>query len=292
MFGYIKPKKSELRVRELECYKATYCGLCHSMGRVCGRAFCGTLSYDFAFLAIIRMTLDGIHPEFEERRCAAHPFKKRSSVKTNESLEYCSAAAAILSYGKCRDDISDEKGFVRMRARLALPFFGGARKKALKKFPELSALDERVTELLSEMSDAEKDTESEPSADRLGELFGLILGEIISFGLDGARAKLGASLGRAVGHWLYLTDAADDYAEDAKRGRFNPFISLYGEGGFDEKCRRGVSDAMIAILMDAEKAVDLIEFKTAEFYEITRNILYLGMPSEAKKVLNLQKDRS
>ena len=292
MFGYIKPRKSELRVRELECYKATYCGLCHSMGKVCGRAFCGTLSYDFAFLAIIRMTLEGIHPEFEERRCAAHPFKKRPAVKTNQSLEYCSAAAAILSYGKCRDDISDEKGLVRLRARLALPFFGGARKKALKKFPELSALDERVSKLLLEMSKAEKDTSSDPSADRLGELFGFILGEIISFGLEGIKAKLGASLGRAVGHWLYLTDAADDYDDDAKRGRFNPFLAIYGEGGFDEGSRRGVSDAMIVILMDAERAVDLIEFKTAEFYEITRNILYLGMPDETKKVLNLQKDRS
>ena len=292
MFGYIKPRKSELRVRELECYKAAYCGLCHSMGKVCGRAFCGTLSYDFAFLAIIRMSLEGIRPEIEERRCAAHPFKKRSSVKTNSSLEYCSAAAAILSYGKCRDDISDEKGFVRLRARLALPFFGRARKKALKKFPHLSELDLKVTELLSEMSQTEKEMGSDPSADRMGELFGLILGEIMSFGLEGAESRLGASLGRAIGHWLYLADAADDYAEDVKRGRFNPFISLYGEGGFDEGRRRGVLDAMIAILMDGEKAIDLIEFKTAEFSEITKNILYLGMPDETKKVLNLQNKRS
>ena len=292
MFGYIKPRKSELRVRELECYKAAYCGLCHAMGKVCGRAFCGTLSYDFAFLAIIRMSLEGIRPEFEERRCAAHPFKKRSAIKTNPSLEYCSAAAAILSYGKCRDDISDEKGFVRLRARLALPFFGRARKKALKRFPSLSELDVKVTELLSEMSQVEKEIVSDPSADRMGELFGLILGEIMSYGLEGAEARLGASLGRATGHWLYLVDAADDFEEDVKRGRFNPFISLYGEGGFDESRRCGVLDAMIAILMDGEKAVDLIEFKTAEFSEITRNILYLGMPDETKKVLNLQNKRS
>ena len=292
MFGYIKPRKSELRVRELECYKAAYCGLCHAMGKVCGRAFCGTLSYDFAFLTIIRMSLEGVRPEFEERRCAAHPFKKRSAIKINPSLEYCSAAAAILSYGKCRDDISDEKGFVRLRARLALPFFGRARRKALKKFPSLSELDVKVTELLSEMSQTEKEMGSDPSADRMGELFGLILGEIMSYGLEGAEARLGASLGRATGHWLYLVDAADDFEEDVKRGRFNPFISLYGEGGFDESRRRGVFDAMIAILMDGEKAVDLIEFKTAEFSEITRNILYLGMPDETKKVLNLQNKRS
>ena len=154
MFGYIKPKHTELRVREHECYKGAYCGLCHSMGKTCGKAFCGTLSYDFAFMAIVRMTLEGKIPEFEKKRCIAHPFNKRTTVKDNESLRYCSAAAAILGYGKCIDDISDERGFSRLKARLALPFFKRARKKALKKMPELIELDKRVKELLSEL-DAE-----------------------------------------------------------------------------------------------------------------------------------------
>jgi len=287
MFGYIKPQRSELRVREHECYKAVYCGLCRSMGKTCGRAFCGTLSYDFAFLAIIRMTLSGITPEFEKKRCAVHPFHKRPSVKNNEALEYCSAAAALLSYGKCRDDISDEKGFVRLRARLALPFFARARKKALKRFPELCAMDEKISALLLQMSEIEKDTENQPSADRLGEIFGLILSDIMSFGLDGSKKITAAALGRAIGHWLYLADAADDLEDDAKRGRFNPFLKMFGPEGFTEKVRCSVSDAMIAILMDGERAIDLMDFKTAEFAEITKNILYLGMPAEAKKILNI-----
>lgn len=287
MFGYIKPQKSELRVREHECYKAVYCGLCRSMGKTCGRAFCGTLSYDFAFLAVIRMTLSGITPQFEKKRCAAHPFHKRPAVKNNESLEYCSAAAALLSYGKCRDDISDEKGFVRLRARLALPFFARARKKALKRFPEMAEMDARIASLLSQMSEIERDKENEPSADRLGEIFGLILSEIMSFGLEGREKITAAALGKAVGHWLYLADAADDLEDDARRGRFNPFLRMFGQGGFTDKVRRGVSDAMIAILMDGEKAVDLIDFKIAEFSEITKNILYLGMPAEAQKILKI-----
>jgi hypothetical protein len=102
------------------------------MGKTCGRSFCGTLSYDFAFLGVMRMALTDSAPEFEKRRCMAHPFRKRVAVKTNESLVYCSAAAALLGYGKCRDDISDEKGRARIKARLALPYFASARKRRSK----------------------------------------------------------------------------------------------------------------------------------------------------------------
>ena len=286
MFGYIKPKHTELRVREHECYKGAYCGLCHSMGKTCGKAFCGTLSYDFAFMAIIRMTLEGKRPEFEKKRCIAHPFNKRTAVKDNESLRYCSAAAAILGYGKCIDDISDERGFSRLKARLALPFFKRARKKALKKMPELIELDKKVKELLSELAEIEKDKESEPSADRPAEVFGKIVAEILSFGLEGAVAKMGWALGKAIGHWIYLVDAADDYDGDKKKKRYNPFILLWGDNFTDEK-RKLVKEALIAVLMDAERAVDLLDFSTSrEFSEIVRNILYLGMPGEADKVFD------
>lgn len=287
MFGYIKPRVSELRVREHECYRATYCGLCHSMAKTLGRASCGTLSYDFAFLGVIRMILTGESPEFEKRRCAAHPFRKRASVKNNQSLEYCSAAAALLSYGKCRDDINDEKGFRRLRARLALPFFARARKKALKRVPELTGLDRRIASLLSEMSEIERNGSDEPSADRLGELFGMILGEIVSFGLDGREARTSYAFGKAIGHWLYLVDAADDYAEDVRMGRFNPYAAIWSdEKGFDACRREDVSCALIALLMDAERALDLFPpSPSPELCEIAKNTIYLGMPAEAKKVL-------
>lgn len=290
MFGYIKPQKEELRVRENECYNATYCGLCHSMGKTCGKSFCGALSYDFVFLAVVRMSVLGEKPEIEYKRCIAHPLRKRASVKNNKSLEYCSATAALLGYGKCLDDIADERGFKRFKARLSLPFFKRARRRALKKLPELSSLDEKINALLSEMSRVEKDTASEPSADRMGEIFGRIIGEIMSFGLEGAENKTAYSFGKAVGHWLYLVDAADDYDEDEKKMRYNPYRLLFAdERGFDSDRRERVGEALIAHLMDGERALDLIEFKSVrEYYEIVRNILYLGMPAEAKKALRIE----
>ena len=285
MFGYIKPKHSELRVREHECYKGAYCGLCHSMGKTCGKAFCGTLSYDFAFLAMVRMTLEGITPEFEQRRCIAHPFRKRNSAKDNDALRYCSGAAALLGYGKCKDDIADEKGFKKLRARLSLPFFKRARRKALKRLPELLELDGRINAHLASLSAIEGDRESEPSADRPAEVFGNIVSDILSFGLEGGRAKMAAAFGRAIGRWIYLVDAADDYRGDKKKGRYNPFILVWQDGEITPERWDGVKTALISILMDAERALDLFDFSASrEFSEILKNILYLGMPAEAEKV--------
>ena len=64
MFGYIRPHTPELRVREYEYYKAVYCGLCRSMGKCTGQCSRMTLSYDFAFLSLVRMALSATAPAF------------------------------------------------------------------------------------------------------------------------------------------------------------------------------------------------------------------------------------
>ena len=34
MFGYVRPNRDELKVRELRDYEALYCGLCRALGTV------------------------------------------------------------------------------------------------------------------------------------------------------------------------------------------------------------------------------------------------------------------
>ena len=41
----------------------------------------------------------------------------------------------------------------------------------------------------------------------------------------------------ALGRFLYLLDAALDLEEDAARGRYNPFLSLRGDPGNEERFR-------------------------------------------------------
>ena len=82
-----------------------------------------------------------------------------------------------------------------------------------------------------------------------------------------------------------MIDAIDDLPEDEKRGRFNPFLLLYGKAP-DEEQKQSVRDALIACLADLEPAFDLINDSTApDRSGVLKNILYLGMPATVKRVL-------
>ena len=53
MFGFIRPLKSELKVREWERFQSVYCGLCHSIRSRYGSAQAMLLSYDCTYLALV-----------------------------------------------------------------------------------------------------------------------------------------------------------------------------------------------------------------------------------------------
>lgn len=49
MFGYIKPFKAELKVKEWEAYQGIYCGLCKQLAQRYGLFARMTLNYDLFF---------------------------------------------------------------------------------------------------------------------------------------------------------------------------------------------------------------------------------------------------
>ena len=53
MFGYVRPVKCELKIKEWDMYQALYCGLCHALKERCGFAARFTVNYDFTFLALV-----------------------------------------------------------------------------------------------------------------------------------------------------------------------------------------------------------------------------------------------
>ena len=285
MFGYIRTDVPEMRVRENEYYRAVYCGLCRSQGKCTGQCSRFTLNYDMVFLALLRIALEGKQVEIKRGRCIAHPFKKRAYVTHCEPLAYCAYAAAILTHGKVADDLVDEKGFKRFKASLIKPFTSHMRKKALKKYAEL---DERVSSGLKRLSEIE--AEGLASVDVPADAFGEILADILSYGLEGTDEKIMRNIGRHVGRWIYIIDAADDLDEDIKKNRFNAFAKLYG-GRISDDERESVANSLRLELLAAEPAFDLIDYN--ELYDIEAiigNIIYLGMPSTAERVLGLKCD--
>lgn len=290
MFGYVRVHRAELKVREDEYYRGTYCGLCRAMGACTGQCSRMTLNYDFVFLALVRLSLSGESVSFEQKRCLAHPLKKRNSMKRNRELDYAAAAAAILSERKNADDLADEKGAKKLRACLAAPFLRHGKKKALKAFPSLRSLDGRITELLSKLSETE-DT-GVASVDLPAKLFGELLGELMAFGLEGNDRAIAYELGLHVGAWIYIADALDDMREDAERGRYNPFLRLWG-GLPDKSAYDGIRDALKNQLFGAEAAMDLMDFPcdpTSAKQHLLENILYLGLPHKIDTILSDEKE--
>ena len=281
MFGYVRPHNPELRMRDYECYRAYYCGLCRAMGKCTGQCSRLTLSYDFVFLAAVRCYLSGEEPEIKKIRCLPHPLKRRKCVVNSRELDYCADASALLAYQKCRDDRMDERGFQKLGAAIAMIFLSAAYRKAKKRHPEL---DQKIADCLTQLHQYET-SGTEPSADIPASIFGELMKDVCSEGLDGTNARLAAEIGQTLGRWIYLLDAADDLADDRKKNRFNPYTRLLGNPptAADAETLRV---ALKAILCETERAYQLMgDPPCPELGEILSNILYLGLPMAAEHVL-------
>ncbi len=279
MFGYVKTVRGELRIREYEYYRASYCGLCRAMGKCTGQCSRMLLSYDFAYLANVRMTLVGEKPAFEKRRCMVHPLRRRVMMERNAQLDFCAAASAILAYEKCRDNVADERGFARLRARLSCLFLRGAYRRAKKRLPALALA---VREHLGRLAALEKEGNS--SVDLAAAVFGDLLADVTAYGLEGTSATLARRIGFETGRFIYMLDALDDLEKDVKKGRYNPFALAYG-GALGEEDKAGIKDAILCCLCDLSAAFDLVDSDDVTRKEILNNILYLGMPHALERVL-------
>lgn len=280
MFGYIKPVVGELKVKEHEFYRAAYCGLCRVLGKK-GGMLSLTLSYDFVFLAIVRMAVqDEPDVRIDRARCAAHPFKKRAYLKSNAALEHTAVSAALLLYYNILDDINDGRGIKKLLSKLCLPKAKKLRKKNLGD-GELDRLIKNELDIISE----EEKKESGSVYD-CAEPFGRLLGHVFSHGVANEKDKRCLfAFGRYIGRWIYITDALDDLEEDEKAGSFNKLLSEKNTKDF----QKNITDALILELAEAEKVLDLLDIQDVGLLNIIRNILYLGMPECARQVASGEK---
>lgn len=69
MFGYVRPLKGEMKVREYEQYKAVYCTLCKELERHYGLLAKFALSFDITFYAVVALDLSGA--EISEKKVTA-----------------------------------------------------------------------------------------------------------------------------------------------------------------------------------------------------------------------------
>ena len=283
MFGYVKAYKPEMKVKDYEVYKGVYCSLCRQLGRDYGIMARMALSYDFAFLALLRMA-QGECPGFDEGRCPFNPFVKCHYCKRDpeQALELSAACVVIMTYYKLRDNIADSSFLKSIGSRLLLPFAARARKKARRRFPEIEAI-------LGETMERQAALERErcPSLDRAADPTACALGKICAYGVeDPERAALLNRLGYCVGRYVYICDAADDYDEDLKSGGYNVFLM---EGMERERVPRYAAEVLNLTVAEAIRAYDALALPG--FRDILLNILYDGTYHVIAEVTDHDKGR-
>ncbi len=299
MFGYIKPYHPELKVKESEFYKAVYCGVCASLENCYGRSSSLTLSYDVTFLALLRLALKGEKVKVKAKRCSFNPMKKCRVAYGCEELDFCASLGVILTYYKLLDTVNDERGMKKIAALLTIPVIKRKKRKATEKYGE--ELCSIISNGISNLSKIEE--KRMPSIDTPASVFGRMLGDAASFGLEGPSKKIARSIGNSVGKWIYIADAIDDCEKDIESGSYNPIVALYGRAPSSEEYEM-LALTLSGHIEEIRSAIDLVEYReeafkknknelegsfSAEICAIFQNTLDEGMMREIKRILDSKK---
>lgn len=272
MFGYVRPFRPELKCRDFDLYRATYCGLCRCLRRRYGWIASMLLNFDFTFLALLLW-------EPEERfipcrgRCCANPLRKLSMCPDSEALDLAADESVILAWWKLRDGVQDENLFRGLPARALSMVLRPAYRKAARRRPEF---DHTVRGCLAELSRLEREECS--SLDRTADAFARLLQSAAP--QAGARGRVLSQLLYHLGRWIYLADAQDDLEEDKLAGRYNPVAVRYGSTG---------DDAALRLTMDHSLAQMGAALQLGDFAcrtPLLENIVYLGLPLVEKALFD------
>ena len=282
MFGYIRPEKGELKIKEYELYKSAYCGLCSVMGKKYSYLYKMSLSYDFVFLVLLRLYVLPERVSFSKKRCIAHPTKKKAMMDRNSALELSSDVGLIMLYYNFLDKINDRDGVKALLCRLAMPELKRLRKKALAD-EGLAAFDKEVKEHLDRLSDIEKN--NTPSVDMPAEEFGAVLAKAMSYGTEGEKKQAVFEIGRNIGKWIYIIDAIDDIDSDEKSKKYNPFIASYGSAEKAKEAGSTVKRSLLNTLFAADKAFALLENTDNGVRNILTNIIRLGAVGQQERIM-------
>ena len=272
--------QGELKVRELERFKACYCGLCHALGKKYGLPARFVLNYELVFLAMLLWDENDM-PVIKRRRCIASPCRKKRYCAGNPTLDKCAGYTVILTWWRLRDTLADESFIKTIPHRMVLLVLAGAYKKAALEFPEFAG---RVLEEVADLSEYEaRDGASlDGAADKFAHILCAAAPESAQDNIRRPMLELLYHLGR----WIYIIDACDDYKDDTGSGRYNPvaarFHNVQGDvpDNRQELLKKTLTHSNNLLCL----AFELLPENT--WAEIIRNMIYLGMPDVCERVLN------
>jgi len=181
VFGYVRPEKQELLMRDFTLYRAVYCGLCKAIGRRYGQLPRLSLTYDMTFLSLLLLAFSTVEPVIVREACILNPVKKKP-VAAHPLLDYAADLSCLLAYESSRDDARDDKP---VRGRLVSSLFYRSARKAAEARPSAALI---VSEGLERLSAMEEGPPSLDAADCFGAMLGGLFEDGFTFLLSDEKA--------------------------------------------------------------------------------------------------------
>ena len=278
MYGYVRPDKGELRVREYELFRAVYCGLCQTLRQRYGFLSRFAVNYDMTFLAMVLLSSDA---GARQMRCPVHPMKKRPCVCDSRALEAAADYSVILAWWNLRDNARDEKALKALLSDAGAGAMKKAYEKAAAARPAFAANTKRCLEELNAL-----EAENCPSLDRAADCFARILAFAADEFGDGEQRRTRREVFYHIGRLVYVLDAVDDVAGDVKEDKYNPLRSRMKEG--EDKLSEAEQDALRGTVnLSQRSAAAALALRTADPWQsILENIVTVGLPEVAELVFS------
>ena len=277
MFGYVRTDLPYLYIKDDRLYKAMYCGVCKGIAQVAGHSARMGLSYDVTFLSVIMHNILGEDVKIEKQHCLTHCIRTKDMAEVDELTRQLGALNTLLVYYKYTDDIMD--GDHGRGKRL---WFKQGFKRVCKKYPQIAQI---VKENLARQEEVEKSKTD--SLDRAADSTAEMLAAFSDYALGEKATKATRNLFYALGKWIYLIDALDDYDKDVKKGAYNPFHIAYGAKSkaalLAEDTGEDVRYAFQALFFDIRECLSQITFRFNR--DLQDNILLRGLPNVTKQVM-------
>ncbi|MBQ8320383.1 MAG: hypothetical protein IJX81_05840 [Clostridia bacterium] len=277
MFGYVRTDTPYLYMKDMELYRAMYCGVCKGIGASCGTLARIGLSYDVTFLSVLLHNILGQDVKIEKQHCLTHCIRVRKMAEVDELTKALGALNTELVYYKYTDDIEDGD-----RGRGKRFWFKKGHKRVKKNYPEIERI---VRENMSRQREIEK--RKTASLDIAADATATMLSELSDYLLKDKATEHTRALNYALGKWIYLIDALDDYDKDARKGAYNPFLLTYGakdKRELLEKHGGEVEFVFRSLFGDVHEHLRQIPMTFNR--DLVDNVLLRGLPTETKRVFS------
>lgn len=246
MFGFVVADAGALSEEEKERYRAVYCGLCLALRDRYGQLSRACLTYDLTFFVLLCSSLHEPEETQGASHCVMHPAPAAPRAWARSPwTDYAADLSVALAYHKVLDDVADDGD---LAARAAERLLAGAYERARARIPEQCAEIERAMAAIRAIEGAERnntpalsdstetacvsplsadatDTALAFDPDAAAREFGRMLGRLFAHN-QGFWAEAMEALGNGLGRFIYLMDATVDFANDARTGSYNPFVTL------------------------------------------------------------------